>query len=41
MLEWDHVAVCVPPPSPLHAGHLLRAEGVQGVFTKNIVYNEV
>lgn len=38
--SWDQLAVSVPPASPLHAGHLL-AEGVQGVYTKNIVYTEV
>lgn len=38
--SWDRLVVSVPPASPLHAGHLLE-EGVQGVFTKNIVYSKV
>ena len=38
--SWDRLVVCVPPASPLQAGHLLVA-GPQGVYTKNIVYSEV
>lgn len=38
--SWDQLVVCVPPASPQHAGQL-RAEGVKGTYTKNIVYTEV